>query len=76
MENKVTQLKKLTNKIKKLIKISQKIKILWFFLARVLSIPKNIYNITKNKWQKFQRPVSNILDFIQTKQTRKITTSV
>ena len=35
------------------------------FLARVLSIPKNIDNITKNKWLKFQRPVSNTLDFIQ-----------
>ena len=36
------------------------------FLARVLSIPKNIDNITKNKWQKFQRSVFNTLDFFQT----------
>ena len=37
-----------------------------FFLARVLSTTKNIDNITKNKWSKFERPVSYILDFIQT----------
>ena len=36
------------------------------FLARVLSILKNIDDITKNKWYKFQRPVSNTSDFIQT----------
>ena len=46
--------KKVTNEIKKLIKISQKI-----FLDRVLSISKSIENITKNKWYKFQRPMSN-----------------
>ena len=32
----------------------------------MLSISKNIDNITKNKFYKFQRPVSNTLDFIQT----------
>ena len=44
--------KKVTNKIKKLIKISQNIKKnSWLFLStRVLSIPKNIDKITKNKW--------------------------
>ena len=31
------------------------------FLARLLSIPKNIDNIIKNDWLKFQRPVSNTL---------------
>ena len=35
-------------------------------LAKVLSISKNIDNITKNRLYKFQRPVSNTLDFIQT----------
>ena len=41
-------------------------KVTRFFLARVLSIAKNIDNIRKNKWYKFQRPVSNTLDYIQT----------
>ena len=36
------------------------------FLATVLPVSKNICNITKNKQQKFQKPVSNTLDFIQT----------
>ena len=36
------------------------------FLARVLFIHTNIDNIRKNKWQRFQRPVFNTSDFIQT----------
>ena len=42
--------KKVTNKIIKSIKISQNLKKeIVLFLARVLSISKNIDNITKNK---------------------------
>ena len=60
--------KKVINKITKLKKIFRNItnKFVVIFLTRVLSMPKNINKITKNKWWKFQRPVSNALDFIQT----------
>ena len=46
--------------------MTEKIYFVVIFLARVISMPKNIDNMTKNKWLKFQRPVSNTLDFIQT----------
>ena len=45
--------KKVTNKIKikkKYPKIFLKKTFSYFYLARVLSIPKNTDNITKNKW--------------------------
>ena len=44
--------KRLTNEIKKLIKISQSIKkkFVVIFSGRVLYIPKNIDDITMNKW--------------------------